>query len=376
MKRGYKKLLLFEIIIFIILILNSFVWNILSSYKISIFLLVVLFMFKGIFGFEKDRHRYTKDIILEVLIFLLVFFILYYLSGIIISFYETGNYYTFDGLVKVILPIIIYISLREYLRYMFMCKAEGSKTLFCTTTILFILLDITTAIYARNFSSNYTTFLFVAITLLPAISLNVVFSYFTTRVGYKPLLIYSLIIGTYFYFIPIVPNPNEYISSIINFILPIALGYRIYKVLNKYTERSVTPEYRKRHFVPLIVSGLVVLVLVYFTSGYFHYWAIAVASGSMQPKINKGDVAIVEKLDGNFESLEEGQVIAFKYSDVIIVHRLVNIIEEKGEYYFYTKGDANRNQDNYVVREKMIVGKVNHRIPYVGIPTVWVNELF
>lgn len=376
MKRGYKKLLLFELIIFVVLILNSFVWNILSSYKIGIFLLVVSFIFKGVFGFEKDRHRYTKDIILEVIIFLIAFFILYYLFGVVISFYQNNNYLTILGLVDFITPVVFYVLVKEYLRYMVMCKAEGSKLLFITTVLMFVLFDITSAIYFRRFESNYGVFLFIALTLLPALSSNTVLCYFTTRTGYKPLILYSMVIGLYQYILPILPNPNEYISSIINFILPIGLGYRLYKFLQKEHKRDITTDYRRKTVKPLLASTVIIIVLVYFTSGYFHYWAIAVASGSMHPKINKGDVAIVEKIDGQYQTLKKGQVIAFKYNGVIIVHRLIDIIEDQGEYYFYTKGDANAKQDNFVVREEMVIGIVNHKISYIGIPTVWLNELY
>lgn len=376
MKRGYKKLLLFELIIFIILILNSFVWNILSSYKIGIFLLVVSFIFKGVFGFEKDRHRYTKDIILEVIIFLIAFFILYYLFGIVISFYRNDNYLTILGLVDFITPVVFYVLVKEYLRYMVMCKAEGSRLLYITTVLMFVLFDITSAIYFRRFGTNYGVFLFVALTLLPALSSNTVLCYFTTRTGYKPLILYSIVVGIYQYVLPILPNPNEYISSIINFILPIGLGYRLYKFLQKEHQRDITLEYRKKATKPLLASTIVIIILVYFTSGYFHYWTIAVASGSMHPKINKGDVAIIDKIDKQYQTLKKGQVIAFKYNGVIVVHRIIDIIEDQGEYYFYTKGDANSKQDNFAVRENMVIGIVNHRIPYIGIPTVWLNELY
>ncbi len=375
MKRGYKKLLIFELFIFIILILNSFVWNILSSYKISIFILVVLFVFRGVFGFEKDKHRHTKDFLMEVIIFLISFFILYYLFGIVISFYENNNYYTILGMVDFIMPVLMYALLKEYFRYMIMCKAEGSKLLFFTTAAMFILFDITSALYFMNFATNYNVFLFIALTLLPAMSSNLVLCYFTTRIGYKPLVLYSSVMAVYKYLLPILPNPNEYISSIINFIVPIALGYRFYKISNKEHERDITNEYRDKKIRPLILSTIIVIVLVYFTSGYFHYWAIAVGSGSMSPKINKGDVALIEKIDGKYQTLEKGQVIAFKYDGIIIVHRLINIIEDQGEYYFYTKGDANSNPDNYVVKPDMIVGVVNHKVSYIGIPTVWLNEL-
>lgn len=376
MKRGYKKLLIFELIIFIILFLNSFVWNILSSYKISIFLLVVLLIFKGVFGFEKDKHRYTKDLIMEVIIYLIAFFILYYLFGIVITFYKTGNYYTLTGLKDFIIPTIIYIILKEYLRYMIMCKSEGNRLLFVTTVVVFILMDITTAIYFRDFKSNYSTFLFVALTFLPALSSNVVLCYFTNKTGYKPLILYLLVIGLYKYILPIVPNPDEYISSIINFILPIGLAYRLYLFLRRDHQREIDRDYRKKHVMPLAISSLIVIILVYFTSGYFHYWGVAVASGSMNPKIKKGDVAIIEKIDGKYDTLKKGQVIAFKYEGVIVVHRLIDVIKDQGKYYFYTKGDANANPDNFVIEEQNVIGTVDHKISYLGIPTVWINELW
>ena len=376
MKRGYKKLLVFELFIFIIMFLNSFVWNILSKYKLGIFLLVVAFIFKGVFGFEKDKHRYKKDIMLEVIIYLITFFILYYLLGVVISFYRSDNYLTVLGLVDFIAPAIFYVLVREYLRYMIMCKAEGSNLLFVTTVIIFMMFDITSAIYVRDFSSNYNTFMFIALSFLPALSSNVILCYYTQKVGYKPLILYSLVIGLYQYILPILPNPNDYLTSIIRFILPIGLGYKLYKFLNKDKKREITTEYRNKSVKPILASIVIVIILVYYTSGYFHYWAVAVASGSMHPKINKGDVAIIEKIDGDYTKLKKGKVIAFQYGGVIVVHRLVNIIEDQGTYYFYTKGDANANPDNYMVKEDMIIGIVNHKIPYIGIPTVWLNELY
>lgn len=375
MKRGYKKLLIFELFIFLILILNSFVWNILSSYKISIFLILILIIFKVFFGFEKEKNRYFKDLMVEVLIFLLIFFVLYYLLGVLISFYKTDNYFTFKGIKDTLIPTALYLSLREFSRFMFMRKAEGSKLLFFTTIIIFILFDITTAIYIGDFSSKYSTFLFIALSFIPAISSNASLCYLTRKTGYRPLLLYSLVIGLYPYILPIAPNPNEYIASIISFILPIALCLKIYMFYKQEHKREIVREKHRKSYGPLAIATISVLILVYFTCGYFHLWAIAVASGSMSPKINKGDVVIIEKLDGKYDTLKKGQVIAFKYEGVVIVHRLIDIVNEDGKFYFYTKGDANSKPDNFYIEQYMIIGKVNHRIPYIGSPTVWINEL-
>ena len=65
---------IYQFAILLVLLLNSFVSNILSKYGLPIFLLILLVLFKILFGFERGRNRYTKDIIYEVIIFLGIFF--------------------------------------------------------------------------------------------------------------------------------------------------------------------------------------------------------------------------------------------------------------------------------------------------------------
>ena len=42
-------------------------------------------------------------------------------------------------------------------------------------------------------------------------------------------------------------------------------------------------------------SLLFICILAYFVSGFFRYHAVAVATGSMTPNINVGDVVIVDQ---------------------------------------------------------------------------------
>lgn len=375
MKRGYKKLLIFQLIMFFILILNSFIHNILGNYSTIVFLILTIIIFKLFFGIEKDRHRFTKDIIFDVIIFLLIFFLIYYLSGLIIGFARTDNYYTLNGIKTFIIPIIITIILKEFLRYQVIMKSEGNKILMILSCILFIFLDVTNPIFYNGFSSKYDTFIFFALTLLPAISTNIVCSYLTFKVGYKPNILYLLVMNLYQYLLPLVPNPNEYIASIIRFLLPILLGYKLSGFFNLTADQEIDRNYNKTSAWSLIVPTILVAVLVYFTSGYFHYYAVAIASGSMEKAISKGDIVVIEKIDKQYDKLEKGQVIAYTYHGVLVVHRIVNIIEDKGEYYVYTKGDANAKEDNYVVEQDTIMGTVEFVIPYLGLPTVWLNEM-
>ena len=373
MKRGYKRLLIFEIIIFFILIINICFLNILGNYTTIIFLLLMIGVFKKLFGLEKDKHTYSKDIILDIVIFLLIFFLLYYLSGLFFGFARTENYYNVSGLIKFVIPLILSIILKEILRYNIIMKSEGNKLLTILSIILFIVIDF--SIYFNGFYNKHDTFIFIALTLLPSISTNILCSYITYKVGYKPNIVYSLIINLYQYLLPIIPNPNEYIVALIRFLLPIILAYRLSAIFKLTDEEELERNYRKISIFSLVIPITIVTVLVYFTSGYFKYSTIAIASGSMEKEISKGDAVIIKKIGNKYEELEEGQVIAYNYNGVIVVHRIIKILKNDGEYFVYTKGDANHNPDNYVVEQEMIIGTVKFVLPFLGMPTVWLNEL-
>ena len=57
-----------------------------------------------------------------------------------------------------------------------------------------------------------------------------------------------------------------------------------------------------------------------------------------------------------------------------VIDYTTNEEKTKNEYFIYTKGDANRNPDNYKITKDMILGVVNCKIPYIGKPTVLLNE--
>ena len=127
MKKSYIKIIILLLIFSILFILNIFTFKILDQIKLDIILLLIFVLTYITLGFEKDRHRYTKDVILEITIILISFFILYYLFGILVGFAQNANYYTYKSLINIILPIIIFILIKEVLRYQLLTKASESK---------------------------------------------------------------------------------------------------------------------------------------------------------------------------------------------------------------------------------------------------------
>lgn len=374
MKKGYRRILIFEILVLLTLVLNSFIENILNTYSMIIYLFALIIIFKFAFGLEKDRHRYTKDTIIEVFIICIVGFMIFYLSGLFIGFYKSSSYVSLYSIKTFILPIIFTIMLKEYFRYNVVKKSEGSKILYITTLLLFIMLDITVSLSHLIFSKE-DVFNFVAFNLLPSIANNVAAIYITRKSGYKPNIFWLLIINLYMYFIPIIPNTGEYILAVIRIVFPVVLMLKLKGFFEKEEDKHLETDYNKKPILAYIVGTFVISVLIYFTCGLFRFYAIAIASGSMTPKIYKGDVVIVDKDEKVINQIKVGQVIAYEHKGVVIVHRVIDIIEEDNQIFYYTKGDYNESVDNWAVYNEEIIGVVKFKIPYIGFPTVWLSEI-
>lgn len=374
MKKGKQLLFIFISVLLLVTLINSFVYNILYGLRMPIFLALALIIFRYLFGFEKSRFRVTKDVILDTIVFVTIFLLLYYLFGLVSGFARVGNYYSWAAMRDYVLPVAFISVIREILRYNYLVKIGNDKTLLIIGVITFILIEVSNSIYFGSFNSGVQVFKYFALTLLPAISFNAYATYAAKNSGYSSTMIYSLIMGLYPYLIPVIPDGSEYVVSIIKLLLPVIILYRIYLTVKNESDEKISRDYNKKDYISLSVATIVVAVLVYFSSGYFKYYAVAIATGSMSPNIKVGDVVVIKKTD-DYENIKVGEIIAYDYHDHLIVHRLINKIEVEGRYYFYSKGDANKDEDNYVIDQEMIIGTTNIKIPYLGLPTVWLNRL-
>ena len=373
MKKGYIRLLIFVGILILILLMNTFLINILSSYKMVFFLLVVLVIFDFYFMLEKDSNRFFKDLLFEIFLFLMTFFIIFYILGFVVGLVKMPSYLTFVGIKNVLLPIILLCILKEVLRFNLLRKSDGNTICTIAVVVLLLLVDVSSDYGYANFSNKYGILSFFALVLLPAISKNLSYSYISKKYGYKPIIVFDLIYSLSFFLLPLRPNPNEYLMSIIYIIVPALFAYKIYNFYSKRSKTTLKSDYNKKRFKGILLPLVLITLMVYFYSGYFRYYAIAIASGSMETKIHKGDIVIVDQ-KVPYKSLQIGDVLAYKNDKIIVVHRIVKKIEVGDSYVYYTKGDANNHVDDLVIEEDAVIGKVDFKIPYIGLPTVWFSE--
>ena len=378
--KSYKTIFFFETLILLIYIINCLNSKLLNIYALPLSLLIIDFLFFLILGFEKENKRLRNEISFDLFMYSTIFLLLYYLLGIIIGFAQNNNYLTLYGVTLFIIPTLLTIIFKEHLRKSLLTKCGSNKFLIAYTFLVFIMIDISTTLSILNYKNVHDVFIFIVLTLLPSITTNILATYINIKVGYQPIIIYLLIITMYQYILPIVPNPNQYLKSIIDFLLPIVILFKIIKKINQYSleEEEISRDYHKKRFFTLAIPFVLIFSLVYLVSGYFKYYALAIASGSMHPVFNRGSVVIVERTDDkydNYNKLTEGEIIAYKCENSIVVHRLIRIVETKDETFYYTKGDANKNEDNYPIKKENIIGIVRVKLPYIGYPTVWFSEI-
>ena len=127
-------------------------------------------------------------------------------------------------------------------------------------------------------------------------------------------------------------------------------------------------------------TAITVILLLAFVFGFWYvtqtvlrtgYPALAVASTSMLPTLNVGDLIIVqgvppEQINANYLT---GDIVVFTDAKGdLIVHRAVKVENISGEYWFTTKGDnVPGSKDQFSPwPASRLVGKVVGRIPWIG----------
>lgn len=152
----------------------------------------------------------------------------------------------------------------------------------------------------------------------------------------------------------------------------------------------------KSSYVKTIILAAIVLgSVVAFWAGVkvafaTEYPLLTVASGSMRPTLEIGELIVVQGIS-NVSELRaapppEGDIIVFRNphdEGELIVHRAINKTQNMidGLWYIKTKGDANPSADpwsgtntwNTMISEKLLIGKVVGHVPWVGYIPLYVR---
>jgi signal peptidase len=181
---------------------------------------------------------------------------------------------------------------------------------------------------------------------------------------------------------PILPNLSWELQALMNVIIPVVGFVAVEQIVSPIrlielglrNRIEATAKSRKRRnysSMSWIATTLIILVLLWGTSGLMGVKPSVVASGSMTPALEVGDMAIATKV--NFDAIRPGDIIQYVKDGEVIIHRVIEIQDgDKGAKVFIAKGDANAVPDD-PVQQAAVLGKAILIIPKVGWISIYLR---
>lgn len=370
--------IVFEILLAILLFFNVFVLRTFNLVWVFIGLLGFLIFLLFLIKYKKPSKQRSKTLYYIVVGGCLIVQISFYIWGLFTGFSTSYNVFYKNYLSKIhILGVFFIVSITEMIRYLIFLNynynKKDKKKYIARFIMIFnyVLIDYMLLGKSCNFTSRYDLVNTLLIFVIPSIAKNLFLDYTSQKYGYIVNYWYRLIMDLYLYFIPIEPNVNIFIKTVILSVLP----YFLYVILENVfgNKKRIARKDKKKNISVNIVTLVILAVLVYLISCQFTYSMIAVGSESMQGTINKGDAVIYKEYKG--EKLSDGEVIVFRQNNKLIVHRISSVFElDNGDQAFNTKGDANVSEDNWIVTKENVVGVVKLRVLLIAWPSVLLNE--
>ena len=121
--------------------------------------------------------------------------------------------------------------------------------------------------------------------------------------------------------------------------------------------------------IPLLIYNISLIVQAVLrpnqTPAFFGYKMYVIISGSMEPELYVGDIAVVKALKKD-EKINKDDVISFRQGQTVITHRVKEIINVNGIDKYKTKGDNNNSEDIILIDRNAIEGKMVGKIKSLG----------
>lgn len=145
-------------------------------------------------------------------------------------------------------------------------------------------------------------------------------------------------------------------------------------IKKKYEKKLIIKRLLKIVYVPIIAGIILITILAGYKKCVKHennisilgFRQYVIATGSMEPEYNIGDVIIIREKPE--EEIKIGDIINYTSENGIdtITHRVVDIIEKDGQNYYKTKGDNNNSEDSELVKYSQVKGKLVFKISKLG----------
>lgn len=374
MKNEKIRLYAVELSLIIFLLLAMMFSDIFTRKIISIILLVFMIISVILIKTKKIKSINNKQTTILLSAFGIIYIAIIYIIGIFTGFYRATVQFSLWSILNYIIPYIVIIVSSEIIRKTILLKESKKSQAIILVAMVILDVILWTNIYNLKTVKDYFTLM--TFIVFSSIANNLLYNYIIIKYeNWTAIIVYRLITTLYMYIIPFLPDFHIFLEAIIRLIVPYII-YIILEQINGINKKAnVIPV--KQKYKEIIISTItfgIVAIIIMLISCEFKFGVLTIGSGSMTGTINKGDIILYERYDEN-EQIKTGDIIVFQNEDLRIVHRVVDQRNLGEEIRYYTKGDANAQEDDGYRTRKDVIGKVNARIPYIGYLTLFVNDI-
>jgi signal peptidase len=213
---------------------------------------------------------------------------------------------------------------------------------------------------------------YIGQTLAPSFCNNLLANYLAFLGGKTASIIYMGILFAFNWFSPILPDLQWITSAFIGVLSPIFSLLAMQQIYAKESHTFKITYGKDDGLFGWLVTSVLSIALIWFSVGVFPISPSVIATGSMMPLIKPGDVILIKKVDS--KTVKIGDIIQFRKDNILISHRIIDVVEDKQGIGYQTKGDNNSRPDSDLVRPEEIKGEIIYTIPKVGWPTLLLKK--
>ncbi|MCA9325805.1 signal peptidase I [Candidatus Saccharibacteria bacterium] len=322
---------------------------------------------------DRVRHRAEKAYLVGSV--MAVWFVLYFLSGLITTYVENSLVAGLSSMLINIWTFGVVAAAIEYSRHGIMQLVNRRDVVWFGIAVATVLAIQQMSFGQLSQADGLDGFIKLAVSdFIPVIMSSLLLTYLAIAGGLPAMLVYRLGLVATVIFPPIIPKYDWYLQGISLILLTVSA----YIAIDRTRQDRQVASHRYRHHPKMAYDLMwlaVMLGLVLFVTGFLSYKPSAIVSNSMKPVYSRGAIVVVQKI-GNPMDVQVGDIVQYQRKDKLITHRVVvidNAADGSGKRVFITKGDNSPSQDP-IVTETQLVGIVRAAIPFAGYPSVWLQE--
>lgn len=306
-------------------------------------------------------------------------------AGILNKFGKSPLSFTSTGIMLNLILVATTLLGTEFSRgYLARSLNRKSPTLTLTAlTLLYTFTNVSVLALTRlDDPLNYTKFM--GESFLPTLTGNLLATYLAMLSGPIASLAYRAPLQAFQWFSPILPDLPWSYQSLIGVMAPTISYVTINMTVTQRDLRKAGMATRRKPKLRLrksensitgwMVVSVVMVLVVWSSTGLLGFYPTIIASGSMRPTLDVGDIALVLPVEPS--AIRVGDIIQYWQQEEMILHRVYEISKTEGQTVFVMKGDANTGPDLEPIFPNQIRGKLAFMIPSLGWASIHVKTAF